>query len=475
MRSAIVRKGVAMRIAIAPRRRAVSVIASSLVVLLVSGTGLTRASGEPAAGEPLWVSTYTGPVNGADIANAMVMSPDGSAVFVTGISEGEELDYATVAYDATTGNGLWAARYDSAHRDDTAYAIAVSPDGSAVFVTGASYGSMTGDDYATIAYRADTGKPLWVSRYRGSGGSNDAAYAIGVSPDGSTVFVSGASGRRGTSNQDYATVAYDATTGEQVWAARYGGLTLNDVVYALDVSPDGSKVFVTGQSRYDIATIAYDAVTGAGLWLDRFDGPADDVDAAYGLAVSPDGSAVFAAGYTGPDYVTIRYDAATGHRRWISSFNGPADQIDGASAVGVSPDGSRVFVTGVSTQLEGSLDADFVTLAYDAATGDQLWQAQYSGPGHHDDDPFALAITRDGSTVFAAGWITARGADYNYDYAAVAYDAVTGTQLGVARYDSGDDDLGYDAVVSPDGSQLLMTGRVGLGGDYGTIAFSLTS
>jgi WD40 repeat protein len=465
-----------MRIGIILRGRAVPAFIATLVVLLVSGTGLTHASGEPALGEQLWLSTYTGPENGADAANAMVMSPDGSAVFVTGISEGEQLDYATVGYDATTGKRLWAARYDSAHRDDTAYAIAVSPNGSEVFVTGSSDSPKTGDDYATVAYVAGTGKPLWVSRYRGSGGSNDAAYAIGVSADGSTVFVSGASGRRGSSNQDYATVAYDAATGEQRWASRYGGLTLNDVVYALDVSPDGSKVFVTGQSAYDIATVAYDAVTGAGLWLDRFDGPAHDVDAAFGLTVSPDGSAVFAAGYTGPDYVTIRYDAATGHRGWVSSFNGPADQIDGASAVAVSPDGSRVFVTGVSTQLEGSLDADFVTLAYDATTGDQLWQAQYSGPGHLDDDPFAVVVSPDGSTVFAAGWVTARGTqfDANYDYAVVAYDAITGTQLGVARYDSGYDDLGYDVAVSPDGSELLMTGGVGLGGDYGTIAFNLT-
>src|SRR5204863_4827943 len=62
------RKGVAMHIAITPRGRAVPVLIAPLLVLLVSGPGLTHASGEPAAGEPLWVSTYTGPENGADIA-----------------------------------------------------------------------------------------------------------------------------------------------------------------------------------------------------------------------------------------------------------------------------------------------------------------------------------------------------------------------------------------------------------------------
>jgi WD40 repeat protein len=460
-----------------PRRYIAFVVVSTLLLLLVSAVGLTPASGVPAAGEQLWLSTYAGPENGVDGAKAMVMSPDGSAVFVTGYSEGQQLDYATVAYDAATGHGLWASRYDGAHRDDSANAIAVSPDGSSVFVTGGSgRRGATTQDYATVAYDAATGEQRWASRYGGLH-ADDMALALDVSPDGSMVFLTGQSGRRGAYAQDYATVAYDAATGEQRWASRYGGLTADDMAYAIEVSPDGSRVFVTGMSDYDIATVAYDAITGAGLWVDRYQDPSHDGDAAFDLVSSPDGSMIFVAGYGGPDYVTIAYDAATSQRRWISYFNGPADQTDGASAVGVSPDGSRVFVTGTSTQLEGGIDADYATVAYDATTGGELWKARYSGPGHHDDDPFDLAVSSDGSTVFASGWTTARGTqfDVDYDYATVAYDAATGAKRGVARFDSGYDDLGYAVAVSPDGSQLFMTGQVGLGGDYGTIAFDLTS
>jgi WD40 repeat protein len=462
-----------VRIVITSRRQMVSLIVSTLVVLLLSGAGLARASGKIAIGDQLWVSTYAGSQNGLDNANAMVMSPDGSAVFVTGFSDGQEEDYATVAYDAVTGHGLWTSRYDGGHRNDNAHAIAVSPDGSAIFVTGSSDRRGTGEDYATVAYDSVVGKLLWVSRYSTPADAIDSAYALGVSPDGSRVFVTGESSRPGTSTQDYATVAYDAATGDQLWVSRYGGLKGDDLALALAVSPDGSSVFVTGQSDYDVATVAYGAATGAALWTARYDDPRHDTDAAFALGTSPDGSAVFLTGYGGPDYVTIAYEAATGERLWISYFDGPNSQSDAALALGVSPDGSRVFVTGSSYQLEGNLDSDYITVAYDATTGGELWKARYSGPGHHDDIPYALGVSPDGSTVFAAGWITARGADYNYDYAAVAYDAVTGARLGVARFDSGYDDLGYDVAVSPDGSQLLMTGRVGLGGDYGTIAFSL--
>ena len=42
--------------------------------------------------------------------------------------------------------------------------MAVSPGGSRVFVTGAS-----GGDSETVAYSAATGRRLWVSRYNGPG------------------------------------------------------------------------------------------------------------------------------------------------------------------------------------------------------------------------------------------------------------------------------------------------------------------
>jgi Tol biopolymer transport system component len=81
------------------------------------------------------------------------MSPDGSQVFVTGSSEGSTSsdDYASVAYDATTGATLWVKRY-TRPGGDYATALGMSPDGSQVFVTGESYGSTSYEDYATVAY-----------------------------------------------------------------------------------------------------------------------------------------------------------------------------------------------------------------------------------------------------------------------------------------------------------------------------------
>src|SRR5206468_789061 len=133
------------------------------------------------------------------------------------------LDYATVAYRASTGVKLWAARYNGpGNGDDDATALGVSPDGSKVFVTGSSLGSTINIDYATIAYDAATGAKLWAARYNGPANGGDSANALRVSADGTKVFVTGYS-TGSTSDLDYATLAYDAATGVELWVKRYNG------------------------------------------------------------------------------------------------------------------------------------------------------------------------------------------------------------------------------------------------------------
>jgi hypothetical protein len=127
---------------------------------------------------------------------------------------------------------------------------------------GFSHGRCTGADFATVAYRAATGAPLWTRRYSGPGNGFDRAFAVAVSPDGRTVYVTGNSAGKGT-GRDFATVAYRAATGARLWLKRYGGPGRGfDGARSVAVSPGGRRVFVTGASAgpassQDFATIAY--------------------------------------------------------------------------------------------------------------------------------------------------------------------------------------------------------------------------
>src|SRR5712691_9821421 len=87
-------------------------VLGALIPLLAAPTA-TASPRTP--GDTDWVRLYTQPFNGLDVAESVAVSPDGSKVFVTGYSTGSGTnysDYATVAYDASTGATAWARRYD---------------------------------------------------------------------------------------------------------------------------------------------------------------------------------------------------------------------------------------------------------------------------------------------------------------------------------------------------------------------------
>ncbi|HEX9236326.1 MAG TPA: PQQ-binding-like beta-propeller repeat protein, partial [Actinomycetota bacterium] len=195
------------------------------------------------------------------------------------------------------------------------------------------------------------GDATWFERYNGPGSLDDDAAGLVVSPDASRVFVTGTSFGPAGSGDDYATFAYDALTGAKLWLSRYNGArTRYDYGNAIAISPDGATVFVTGASTESgqatsVTTVAYDAATGAQLWVSVSSHGKGSGEA---VAVSPDGSSVFVTGqdYLNSDYVTIAYDGSTGAELWASTYNGPGSGTDEANAIGVSPDGSTVWVTG---------------------------------------------------------------------------------------------------------------------------------
>ena len=233
-----------------------------------SGDDYATVAYDAATGAAIWARRYDGPGNGTDRAAALAVSPDGAGVYVTGTSDGagsdpdSAADWATIEYSAATGAAIWSRRYDGPdHLADAASALAVSPDGSRLYVAG-SRETAAGTDAATIAYDGATGATMWRRRYDGTAHLNDAARRLAVSPDGSTVFVAGSSEGAATS-ADYLTIAYRAGAGTRLWARRYDGPGHSaDQTSGVAVSPDGRRVLVTGGSfgagtQADYATLAY--------------------------------------------------------------------------------------------------------------------------------------------------------------------------------------------------------------------------
>ena len=441
----------------------------------------------------LWDERFTSSGNNLDLGQAIAVSHDGQRVFVTGLSEGLGPSYYTTqSYEASTGRTLWTNSYNGSECTDAAVAVAVSPDNQTVFVTGSS-GCLGLEDYATVAYNATTGIELWASRYDGPTHDPDEAFALALSPDGTTVFVTGRSFGPIGEGRDFATVAYSAIDGQELWVSRYDGPAhgedeSNDEGYSIAVSPDGQTIFVTGssggiRSDADYATIAYNAANGTELWVQRYNGPGNAADFPQAVVVSPDGGRVFVTGYSYgatsfSDYATIAYDAATGAGIWLRRFDDPINGFDFAYALALSPDGSKLFVTGSCD--EANTTTDFVTIAYHAATGRRVWLQRYNGPANNSDSPSAIVVSPNGKEVFVTGLSSGvASSDFPFDYATIAYNTSNGQSLWLGRYNgpANKSDVPVDLAVSPDGSKVFVTGSsdgINSGTDYLTLAYSTT-
>ena len=433
----------------------------------------------PSGVQQEWVALYNGGF-GPDVAGAIAIDGSGN-VYVAGSSVGQGtcnlacVDYATIKYDPS-GTQQWAARYNGPASDsDQASAIAVDASGN-VYVTGSSIGTTWPDyDYATIKYDS-SGQQQWVARYSGPGNDLDFAYAIAVDASGN-VYVTGGSFASDT-GFDYATIKYDGS-GQQQWVARYIGPG-NDEDEAVGIAADASgNVYVTGYSAgsgtglYDYATIKYDA-SGNQLWVARYNGPGNGTDNPNAIAVDASGN-VYVTGFsdggpgTGFDYGTVKYDGS-GQQQWVARYNGPANDDDEAYAIVVDASGN-VYVTGYS--VGSGTQEDYATIKYNAS-GTEEWVARYDGPANLNDDGRAIAIDASGN-AYVTGYSIGLGT--GFDYATVKYDS-SGQEWWVARYDgsASADDQSYAIAVDALGN-VCVTGystvdaKTGLT-DYTTIKYS---
>jgi hypothetical protein len=425
------------------------------------------------------------------------------------------------------GTQRWSASFD-AGTPAFSYDVAVSPDGATVYATGTTnYGTSAPRHYATVAVDAQTGAQRWAAVYRSSTVTqqHDQATRIAVSPDGSKLFVTGASwcGCGGSAFEGYSTVAYDAATGSKLWASSYAHP--GPGAYSIAVSPDSSEVFVNGQTDTANDTVAYDAATGTQLFvisvtksLVPWEGLAVSPDsatvyvattvdlpaspcgyriAAYdasdgtprwsatyancggeghlAISLSSDGSRLVAAGYGNQGFVTVAFDASTGAQLWASAASGVRTDGDVEPKVAFSPDGTRVFIVGYRcpSSCFGRRDQPFETVGYDAATGEELWQSSYdSGAENYPND---LAVNADGSQVFVTGQeqmpCYPPCTVIKVNAPLVAYDAATGVEAWVADYQ---DNAAWALAASPDGSNVYLAGTFTTAASASTQATPMT-
>ena len=330
-----------------------------------------------------------------------VASPDGKQVFVT--SEG---DRALVVFDRDRYSGLLRYRtmYQYVAGDYGEFAqvigLAMSADGSQVFVTGFAYGTL-----AVFDRDADGDLTLRTVFEDGVDGIEDlnGAWGVALSPDDSQVFVVG--------NNDDTLVVFDRDTnsGELSYRATFkngvdGVEGLNDS-YNVATSPDGRQVFVTGYFSNTLVVFDRDVASGELSYRKTFVDGEDGVDGlrgAFGILVSTDSSQIFVAA-PGDAALTI-FSRSTNSGDTISyqrTYKNGEDGVSGLSApfdISMSRDQTRLFV---SSGVYG-----MVVFDRDTASGELSYRTWFrSGDnGINGFVGFGTSVSPDGSQLFVTGW-----------------------------------------------------------------------
>lgn len=398
------------------------------------------------AGKPGWV--LRAPTTLPTTATAIAISSDGRQLFVTGyITLRPNIDslpfdfFYTLGVDALTGRVVWVAQYPGiGANNNRALAVTAASNGTAVFVTGVSERPCSScqvlpSDWATVSIDARTGRPRWVVRYSGLRGGQNAAISLAVSPNGRQLVVTGVSERptlQATRMYDFATASYRVTDGAEQWVRRYSSGAVDIPVVVL-IAPHGEAIYVAGTgadsgpggaSYANYTVVAYSTV-GVPRWQATYRdvGGTNNVMTAGILSRRGDRIIITGQGEQSGSRLpsqanlltvaqsTVAFGTSNGKRAWASSFAPNAEPAVGTTLTRC-PGSDRVYVGGVlgmPTPLVG-LVGYTVTTSYAVASGALQWTARYDlrDPASVGSTaPAALVCNPRSATVYLAAQASA--------------------------------------------------------------------
>jgi len=291
-------------------------------------------------GQIQWTRYISGSAALNDVGWAVAVGPDDDPVIAGYIvAENEEALCITCKLANSDGATIWERTEPGAvdNMEVRGNWLLALPGGD--LVMGHRTFGANGYDVALFRYAAADGSTIWSTRYDGATHGGDDVRDI-ILDSQNNLLVAGVQDVNW--NYNYMALKFDSADGALLWEAGYDGpVGWYDVANCISQAP-GGPVVVSGLSDgsgtgWDWATVAFDADEGSQLWVQRFDGPASQSDEAKDIATTADGG-IFVTGYgygenSNMDFITIGYeipgsspagglpDARISTRAWPNPFN----------------------------------------------------------------------------------------------------------------------------------------------------------
>jgi YVTN family beta-propeller protein/VCBS repeat-containing protein len=262
----------------------------------------------------------------------MALSPDGTRLYVTKQNNSTVSVIDTTTYTLVDADPA-AAGVNPISVGGQPWGLAVSPDGTRVYVTSRTTNTVAVIDTATNTLIDTDPGTAGVTPITVGGQPLDAA----VSPDGTRLYV--ANWSDGTVSV-IDTAAYGVIDTDPATAGTTP-ITVGGQPAAVAVSPDGARVYVT---NFNGTVAVVDTATNSLVDTNPGTAGVNPITVGgqlQGVAVSPDGDRLYVTDIQG-DRVSV-IDTAT--NTIVERVTG----IDGANGVAVHPDGDRIYVTALNT------------------------------------------------------------------------------------------------------------------------------
>ena len=407
-------------------------------------------------------------VPGEQLVSGLVLSPDGGVAYTAGLrgvrdllNTFDALGSYVVAQDAATGSELW--------KRELAHLLPAGPLEAIALETLA-----LGPDPGTLLLLAQRsvlclddidGSVRWESPDLG------LLASLAVAPGPGTVLAGSPGGSTTT------LTALDPATGAVLWTHQETDGTFNAPTI-VRVSSTGATAFLVSSvggvaANKDLRATALDVATGAVLWSvvhdtngvpETFDGerPTDARLASDDAVLLVYGRVNSAATSNAGMVALYRIDTATGA---LLGHTEAAPAVPSAlqpRRMALSPDGSRAYTLSSTFGDIAQGEFDLNVHAFDAQTGQELWNTSWFTGLVLFENGHDLAVTRDGSTVVVVAGTT--GSTTLSDALTLGLDADTGDVLWSVTLEGVGDYLeaARRAQLTPDARRLLVANVNGL-------------